>query len=65
MNSIDYKELSRKLVNIGLELSKEKNITLLMQKILDQSVEITNADSGSIYFIEKHNNTDKLVFKYT
>ncbi len=39
------------LLNISIQLSKEKNTDLLMEKILLAAVEVSNADAGSIYLV--------------
>jgi len=39
------------LLNISIELSKENNADILMEKILMAAVEVSNADAGSIYMV--------------
>jgi len=39
------------LLNISIQLSKEKDTALLMEKILLAAVEVSNADAGSIYLV--------------
>lgn len=43
------------LLHISIQLSKEVNTDLLMEKILFAAVEVSNADAGSIYLV----NTEK------
>jgi len=49
------------LNEIGYLLSKEKNLHLIMQKILTAAKKITNADAGTFYLLSK----DKLSLKFT
>ena len=37
------------LLNISIQLSKEENTDLLMEKILLAAVEVSNSDAGSIF----------------
>lgn len=39
------------LLNISIQLSKEENTDLLMEKILLAAVEVSNSDAGSIYLV--------------
>jgi HD-GYP domain-containing protein (c-di-GMP phosphodiesterase class II) len=39
------------LLNISIELSKENNTDILMEKILLAAIEVSNADAGSIYLV--------------
>lgn len=48
----------RKLTNIGIALSNEENLDTLLDDILDIAMEITDSDSGSVYFIEKTKQPD-------
>lgn len=41
------------LLNISIQLSKEENTDLLMEKILLAAVEVSNADAGSIYLVNE------------
>ncbi|GAA6170988.1 HD family phosphohydrolase [Colwellia sp. KU-HH00111] len=41
------------LLDISVQISKESNIDILMEKILMASVEISNADAGSIYLVNQ------------
>jgi diguanylate cyclase (GGDEF)-like protein len=60
-----YQEKIKRLNKIGVMISKEKDIDKLMNLILEESVLLTNSDAGSIYFKEKINNKDYLVFKHS
>lgn len=58
----------RKLTNIGIALSNEPDIETLLDSILDIAMELTDSDSGTLYFIEQRKNEDeskKLRFIYT
>jgi len=61
--------LSRNLENltqIGIALSAEQNIHRLLDLILTQSRELTNADAGSLYLVEEEEDgTRNLRFKHT
>jgi len=41
----------QKLVDIGISLSKEKNIDILLEKILNEAREISNSDGGTLYIM--------------
>jgi HD-GYP domain-containing protein (c-di-GMP phosphodiesterase class II) len=43
------------LLNISIQLSKENNTDILMEKILLAAVEVSNADAGSIYLVSNEN----------
>lgn len=42
------------LLNISIELSKEDDSDILMEKILLAAVEVSNADAGSIYLVTEN-----------
>jgi len=42
------------LLNISVQISKESNVDILMEKILMAAVEISNADAGSIYLVNQN-----------
>jgi len=50
-------EKVRKLNNIGISLSAERDIDALVEKILLAAMELTNADGGSFYSVVKANST--------
>ena len=41
----------KKLINIGIALSREKNINILLEKILNEARIISNSDGGTIYLV--------------
>jgi len=41
----------KKLIDIGIALSKEKNINILLEKILNEARVISNSDGGTVYLI--------------
>lgn len=47
------------LANIGLALSIEKNINILLEMIVDAARELTNADAGTLYLVDDTNNSLK------
>lgn len=49
------------LINVGLELSRIKDLDILMERILGEARSFVNADAGSIYIREKNT----LKFSYT
>ena len=51
----------QKLIDIGLALSREKNISILLEKILNEARTIANSDGGTVYLIS--NNDQKLNFE--
>lgn len=58
-----YQEQVRRLNNIGIMISKEKDVDKLLNYILDESLQLTNSDAGSIYVREEIDGEDFLVFK--
>ena len=46
-------EAMRELNSIGIALSSERNLSTLLEKILQKSREITLADAGSLYLVEE------------
>ena len=44
-----------KLIDIGIALSKEKNINILLEKILNEARVISNSDGGTVYLITDDN----------
>ena len=51
----------KKLIDIGIALSKEKNINILLEKILNQARIISNSDGGTVYLVT--DNDRKLSFE--
>ena len=51
----------KKLIDIGIALSKEKNIDVLLEKILNEAKIISNSDGGTVYLV--NDNDTKLNFK--
>ena len=51
----------QKLIDIGIALSKEKNIDVLLEKILIEARKISNSDGGTLYLMNDSNT--KLCFK--
>ena len=44
----------QKLTEIGLALSAEKNISKLLEMVVDQARELSNADAGTLYILDAH-----------
>jgi len=42
------------LINIGISLSKEKNINVLLENILNQARKISKSDGGTLYVVDKN-----------
>ena len=47
-----YSEL-QKLIEVGISLSSERNIDRLLDKIIKEACNVTTADGGSVYIVEK------------
>ncbi|MCH8289314.1 MAG: GAF domain-containing protein [Candidatus Marinimicrobia bacterium] len=45
------REQSKKLIDIGIALSAEKNIAVLLELIVDSARSFTNADGGTLYLV--------------
>jgi signal transduction histidine kinase len=52
-------EKLKKLTDIGLALSRERNLDILLEMIMDEARAFTNADGGTLYILEN----EKLHFK--
>jgi HD-GYP domain-containing protein (c-di-GMP phosphodiesterase class II) len=55
------KKRLNEIINHGIEISRSKDLDQLLEKVLRASMEIVNAEAGSIYI----RNKDKLKFSYT
>lgn len=58
-----YKRKIKILNKIGVLISKEKDIPKLLNIILEESLNLTNSDAGSIYFKDTVDGEDVLLFK--
>ncbi|TFB09956.1 GAF domain-containing protein [Candidatus Marinimicrobia bacterium MT.SAG.2] len=47
------RDQTRKLIDIGIALSAEKNISVLLELIVDSAREFTNADGGTLYLVSE------------
>ena len=54
-NIIKKKSAFQHLLDISIQLNSEKNNDVLMEKILLATIDISNADAGSIYLVNKNN----------
>jgi len=61
LNNFSNSNKLSKLIDIGISLSKEKNINILLEKILNEARVLTNSDGGTVYLISNEN--QKLSFK--
>ena len=55
--------LVHQLTQIGISLSMEKDVNKLLDKILKESMSITNSDGGSLYVVSEESDKKELVFK--
>jgi len=51
--SKELKNLIRKLSKIGIAISREKNIDSILEMILNESIDITNSDGGTLYTVKE------------
>lgn len=58
-----YKNKIKKLNKIGVLISKEKDVGKLMNMILEEGLNLTSSDAGSIYFREEIDGQELLLFK--
>jgi len=65
MNRSELTALVHHLAKIGIELSAEKDVDRLLEKILAECMEITGCDAGSLYFQEECDGSPCLRFRYT
>ena len=52
---------SERLINIGLALSSERDVTKLQQTIVRSARQLTRADSGSLYLLEEGRNGERVL----
>lgn len=52
-NSVDIAEKLKSLIEIGVALSSEKELTNLMQLFLEKCLEVCHAEGASIYLLDK------------
>ncbi len=50
--SRSQENLTKKLAEIGIALSAEKNLNVLLEKIVIEAMDYTNADGGTLYIME-------------
>ncbi len=58
-------DVIEKLSDISIRLTAEKDVHKLLELILNESIDITGCDAGSIYIVQEAEDIRKLVFKYT
>jgi hypothetical protein len=61
--SAERVELIEQLLAIGTALSSTNNLDELLHLILSKSREITCSDAGSVYLINRHEESPTLLFK--
>ena len=61
MNNFSNSNKLSKLIDIGISLSKEKNINILLEKILNEARVLSNSDGGTVYLMLNEN--QKLSFE--
>ncbi|WPX07991.1 sensor domain-containing diguanylate cyclase [Anaerocellum danielii] len=60
-NPQDLKRLIRKLNKIGITISREKNVDTILEMILNESIDITNSDGGTLYIVKEFEGQKYLV----
>ncbi|PFH18919.1 LOW QUALITY PROTEIN: diguanylate cyclase (GGDEF)-like protein [Caldicellulosiruptor bescii] len=60
-NPQDLKRLIRKLNKIGITISREKNVDTILEMILNESIDITNSDGGTLYIVKEFEGQTYLV----
>ncbi len=64
MSELSYKnDIVKKLNEIGIALSVEKDTDKLLELILKESMIITHSDAGSLYIVDEHEKEKFLKFK--
>ena len=58
---MDQQDIAQRLVEIGIALSEERDLPTLLNKVVDHSLDFTNADAASLYVKEN----DELEFRFT
>ncbi|WAM37063.1 sensor domain-containing diguanylate cyclase [Caldicellulosiruptor acetigenus] len=62
--SQELKNLIRKLSKIGIAISREKNVDSILEMILNESIDITNSDGGTIYTVKEFEGQKYLVITF-
>ncbi len=52
-NGVDLADQMRRLIELGISLSSEEDIDVLLEKILFEAKDITNADGGTLYLVDE------------
>jgi len=65
MQAVYLEDLVQHLTQIGIELSAEKDVDKLLEKILLECMSITGCDAGSLYFKEDCDGEPCLRFRHT
>ena len=63
LNIDDFHQLLNDLNSIGIALSKERNTSRLLESILLAAKNITNADGGTVYLMQKEQGVPTLKFE--
>jgi HD-GYP domain-containing protein (c-di-GMP phosphodiesterase class II) len=58
---MDQQDIAQRLVEIGIALSEERQLPKLLAKVVDHSLNFTNADAASLYVRDR----DELEFRFT
>ena len=64
MASQELKNLIRKLSKIGIAISREKNVDSILEMILNESIDITYSDGGTIYIVKEFDGQKYLVITF-
>ena len=60
-NPQDLKRLIKRLNKIGITISREKNVDTILEMILNESIDITNSDGGTLYIVKEFEGQTYLV----
>lgn len=60
-NPQDLKRLIKRLNKIGITISREKNVDTILEMILNESIDITNSDGGTLYIVKEFEGQKYLV----
>ncbi|KAF0116195.1 MAG: HD-GYP domain [Rhodospirillaceae bacterium] len=61
--AIDFQDRLRRLVDLGIALSAERVLDRLLERILLEAKDLTNADGGTLYLCDEHDGLEFVIVR--